>query len=398
MKFHSQLKCALLASLVGGIGAWNTHAQYSFDSGSDGSYGPMNITSNTTLQLPPDGKFHCTTITIASNATLKFTPNSLNTPVYLLAQGDVVINGVIDVNGSQGTGPLGGVGGPGGFAGGNPSYGNLPAGDGHGPGAGRAGNRSSAPFVGSAGYTRPGQGYYGTTNHGVSYGSALLIPLAGGSGGGGRSDAIAGMGGGGAILIASSSRVNVQGGILAASPLANEGWANFGYGSGGAIRLVAPVVGGVGTLDVNGGRNAYSDLSSGGSPGRIRIDCMDRQSLWISWFPDGSVGTVGANMVAVPTNPPPRLDLTQVAGNNVPVGTGAPVSFTLPQGASTNQTVTVQASNFGQVVPIRVVLTPDNGPSSSYNTNIDNTINPASVTVPVVVPVNVQVDVNAWTR
>ena len=50
-------------------------------------------------------------------------------------------------------------------------------------------------------------------------------------------------------------------------------------------------------------------------------------------------------------------------------------------------------------MPIRVVLTPDNGSSFSYDTNIDNTtINPTSVTVPVVVPVNVQVQANAWTR
>ena len=42
-----------------------------FTSGSDGSYGPMNITSNTTLQLPPDGIFRCTTINIAAGATLR---------------------------------------------------------------------------------------------------------------------------------------------------------------------------------------------------------------------------------------------------------------------------------------------------------------------------------------
>ena len=70
----------------------------------------------------------------------------------------------------------------------------------------------------------------------------------------------------------------------------------------------------------------------------------------------------------------------------------------LPRGASTNQTVTVQARNFNAQVPIRVVLTPDNGLSSSYDTNIDDTVSPASVTVPVVVPVNVQVQVNAWMR
>jgi hypothetical protein len=102
-------------------------------------------------------------------------------------------------------------------------------------------------------------------------------------------------------------------------------------------------------------------------------------------------------MVVFPSNPP-RLDITQVAGNNIPVGTNTSASFMLPPNSSTNQTVTVQASNFGAVVPIRVVLTPENGPGSSYDTNINNNVSPASVTVPVVVPIGVQVHVNAWTR
>ena len=63
----------------------------SFDCGSTGANGPMNITSNTTLQLPPDGIFHCTTITVAQGVTLNFSNNALNTPVYLLATGDVTI-------------------------------------------------------------------------------------------------------------------------------------------------------------------------------------------------------------------------------------------------------------------------------------------------------------------
>jgi hypothetical protein len=72
----------------------------------------------------------------------------------------------------------------------------------------------------------------------------------------------------------------------------------------------------------------------------------------------------------------------------------------LPIGTSPNQTVTIRAKDFGKVVPIRVVLTPDNGSSVSYDAEIDNTaINPATVTVPVVVPgVNVLVHVEAWTR
>jgi hypothetical protein len=111
-----------------------------------------------------------------------------------------------------------------------------------------------------------------------------------------------------------------------------------------------------------------------------------------------AVSSIGANMVSF-LSPQPRMDVTQVAGTNITVGTSSPVFFTLPQDSSTNQTVRVQASNFGAVVPIRVVLTPDNGSSTSYITNIDNSVNnPASVTVPVVMPVNVQVQVNAWTR
>jgi hypothetical protein len=124
---------------------------------------------------------------------------------------------------------------------------------------------------------------------------------------------------------------------------------------------------------------------------------MDRRTLALNYFP-ASAASVGGNMITF-LSTPPRLDITQAAGNAIPVGTNAPVFFLLPQGSSTNQTVTVRASNFGAVVPIRIVLTPDNGPATPYDVQIDNsTVNPASVTVPVVVPVNVQVQVNAWTR
>jgi len=149
---------------------------------------------------------------------------------------------------------------------------------------------------------------------------------------------------------------------------------------------------------VSGGKNTYPYFSNYvGGYGRIRIDCVDRRSLALAYVP-GSAASIGANMITFHPNGP-RLDITQVGTNSIPVGTGAPVFFMLPWGADTNQLVTVQANNFGRVVPIRVVLTPDNGPGSSYDAQIDNTTNnPASVTVPVVVPVNVRVQVNAWTR
>jgi hypothetical protein len=161
--------------------------------------------------------------------------------------------------------------------------------------------------------------------------------------------------------------------------------------------MVSPVVAGSGTCNASGGKTISNNFDADGGAGRIRVDCMDRRSMFLSLTP-AAVATVGANMIAL-LSPAPRLDITQAAGNNIPVGTNAPVFFMLPQGSPTNQTVTVQASNFGTLLPIRVALIPDNGSSSWVDAQIDNrTNNPASVTVPVGVPVNVQVQVNAWTR
>jgi hypothetical protein len=246
-----------------------------FSSGSDGSYGPMNITSNTTLNLPPDGKFHCTTINVASNVTLRFTRNPLNTPVYLLATGNVAIaaTSIIDVSGRAGSAnpPVGGEGGPGGYDGGLPGFGaSVPPGAGYGPGAGKGGNNgTSAAGAGSGAYGGVGSGSL-STNKGTVYGGPLLVPMAGGSGGGGSdgSPGSGGGGGGGAILIASSTRIDLAGVIRARGAIQNGG--SFNGGSGGAIRLVAPIVAGAGTVDVsdyNGG-----PFYSGG--GRIRIDSI----------------------------------------------------------------------------------------------------------------------------
>ena len=43
-----------------------------FTSGSTGAYGAMNITADTTLNLPTNGIFHCTTINIDAGVTLRF--------------------------------------------------------------------------------------------------------------------------------------------------------------------------------------------------------------------------------------------------------------------------------------------------------------------------------------
>ena len=385
-------KMYLLAALVlCGAGLGGAFAQ-SFTSGSTGADGALNVTSNTTLALPANGIFNFTTVTISQSYTLTFTKNLLNTPVYILALGDVVINGTINVSGSGGSGspPVGGSGGPGGFDGGLPGAdpSSIPPGAGYGPGAALGGfNSTAAGGAGAAGYASVGASG-ASTNNGAAYGSPLLIPMIGGSGGGGTtgSPGVGGGGGGGAIMIASSTKIVVTGYITATS---SGNSSAYNGGSGGAIRLVAPAVSGSGQLNVNG--------NNGSGSGRIRIDALDRSSLNFNVFPPAAA-SIGAAMFLFP-NPIPRLDIISAAGQNIPVGNPNPVTVVLPFGSPTNSSITVQAKDFTGILPIKVVLTPENGVPSSFLSQIDmSTGNPAQATVNVSFPVNVRTVVNAWTR
>ena len=369
-------------------------------SGSNGSYGPLNITENTTLPLPADGVFHCTTLSIAANATLSFTRNGLNTPVYLLALGDVVVDGTIDVSGKtpagvyQGGegGPAGFDGGPGGFASGDAK---LPGGNGLGPGGGKhgtAGNGASGPDYNQAGSFGTPSSYNTAT-----YGTSLLIPIIGGSGGGGADGGpvAGGGGGGGAILIASNTRIQINStGLIQA----NGGYSYYNDGSGGAIRLVAPRVYGTGVLSVVGG--------NGGGGGRMRIDSIYKYeptasgtSLAFRYAPSTpGLISIGSTMLVFPPNMP-KLRLSEAAGSSIPESAPTAVRVELPLGTDPNRTVVVQAKDFGAKVPIRVTLTPQSGDSISYDAEIDNsTANPASATVNVTFPINQLVQVNAWSR
>lgn len=385
------MKTYLLVTAFAGMVA-AAHAQ-GFDSGSNGSLGALSLTdSNLVVDLPPDGRLHYTTFRVGPNRTVTFRRNALNTPVYLLAQGDITIEGTIDVSGDQapGTPPIGGFGGPGGFDGGKPGFGDeIPPGDGYGPGAGRAGpTGSAAESAGGGSYGGVGSGG-STTNKGGAYGSPLLIPLIGGSGGGGDVGQPGGGGGGGAgaILLCSSTRVVISGAVQA-----NGGtWRGSSYnaGSGGGIRVLAPKVEGRGSLNVNGG--------PGGGVGRIRVDTLDKTTLQLSFNPLSST-TVGANMFINP-GVTPRLDIIEAAGQAIAPGTGSTVRVQLPFGSDTNRTVRIQARDFGADVPIRLTLTPDSGRRIEINATVPNgSANPAEVTVPVGLPANTLVTIHAWTR
>src|SRR5262245_34244157 len=108
------------------------------NSGSTGADGPLVIgptmtlppglnvrieTAGVFIQLrePPNHIFNFTTVTIAEGYKVWFVPNRANTPVYILATGDVKIDGYISVDPTSFS-PFGSVvsakGGPGGFSGG----------------------------------------------------------------------------------------------------------------------------------------------------------------------------------------------------------------------------------------------------------------------------------------
>lgn len=370
-----------------------------FRSGSDESYGEIHITESTTLAIPPDGIFHATTITIEPSGHLEFEPNELNTPVYLLATGDVFIEGTISVSGQNATAFAGGAGGPGGYGGGHPgAEGTLP-GPGFGPGAG-------LPAVDAR---ETGSGSYGTRfrderpTDGIVYGGPLLVPMVGGSGGAGRSftstpqgnnASWGGGGGGGAILIASDTRIEFSGfgGIRANGGIGIDGSNGRNGGSGGAIRLVAPAVIGPGSLSAAGS-------SRGGGVGRIRIDTQNRRAMGLNGLGGaGELWTVGSHMVVF-LDPMPQLLLTEVAGRTVD-NPDQVFRVLLPVDSPTEQTVQVEASNFDGNVPILVVLTPDNGERRVFEATMDNGPgnNPATVEVRVEFLPNVQTTLHVWTR
>lgn len=383
-----QIRPAMTIVTVLGLAA-TLHGQ-NFEAGSNGSLGDVIITTNTTLDLPEDGKLHFRSLIVSNDVTVRFNRNARNTPVFILSQGNVVVNGTINVDGGDRSANAGGLGGPGGFDGGKPGFGGeVPPGFGYGPGGGAFGNINNCSIA-----DNPQGGSYGSLGIGASsgiYGNALLVPLVGGSGGGGSQGSTAGGGGGGgAVLIAANTRITMNGAIIARGGF---GGVCNNAGSGGAIRLVAFRVEGAGTLNTSPGTTPNRGVSVDGH-GRIRVDTVIRSGLNFTTL---GAASIGGNLLVFPA-PNPTLTVTEAAGNLVPNGSG-PVVFTLPFGSSTNRTIKIQARDFARAVPIRVTLTPDSGAIRVFDAEVNNsTVNPAVVDVPVTVPINTLVTVHCWTR
>lgn len=235
------------------------------------------------------------------------------------------------------------------------------------------------------------------TNRGVRYGNSFLVPIVGGSGGGGLTVAGAvsgGGGGGGSLLIASDTQVLLAG-VIRANGGHGSGNLSGGAGSGGAIRIVAPKVSGTGQVSASGGSAVVSGSSYSAGLGRIRIDTFDRSAMSLNF---SGMFSIGRFMTVFPSIIP-RLDIIEAAGTIIPQGTNSDVNVTLPLGSPTNQTVRIQARDFQGIVPIIVVVTPENGPSTTYAAEINMGAGPVAETnVTVVIPPNTFTRINAWTR
>ncbi|MEM9079784.1 MAG: hypothetical protein AAGC74_03725 [Verrucomicrobiota bacterium] len=373
----------------------NSFAQFS--SGSDGSDGELTVGSDTsvTLQVPEDGIFNFTSVTVGFRGNVFFTPNAANTPIYILSTGDISLTGRIYVNAPDNNRIQAGLGGPGGFAGGP---GGPNPGDGLGPGGGKGGTESSgSAFRGGGSFASQAPSTATTTTRGSIYGNPLLVPLVGGSGGGGATSGVGGAGGGGAICLASDTRIFLNWNNSWAVPLfdASGGTSasNTGVGSGGAIRLVAPDVSGIARFDIQPGNTTY------GGYGRIRVDSLNPSQFGINSVGSSSTYmTQGSNMVVFPSNQP-TIRVTEAAGSTVDPARTDPLFVLLPVGTGSDQDITVEVTDFGTVVPLRVTVTPEQGAKATFDFTIDNTAGgTSSGTTTVQIPAGTQTRVDVWTR
>ena len=83
-------RMTMASVLLAILWAWPVSAQ-TFSSGSTGADGVFAPTASTTVPLPPSGVFNFTTVTIPAGVTVTFARNAANTPVTILATGDVTV-------------------------------------------------------------------------------------------------------------------------------------------------------------------------------------------------------------------------------------------------------------------------------------------------------------------
>lgn len=367
-----------------------------FDSGSTGADGAFNPTVNTEIQLPADGKLNFTTVNIPTGVTVTFKKNASNTPVYMLATGDVTIAGSINLNATSASGVAPGKGGTGGFDGGMGAYPNSCGGSGLGPGGGKAGVKVASSMSYGSGGGGGGFGGSGGTGYtpssasstggvgGGYYGNQSLLPIIGGSAGGGGCGANQGSGlagggggGGGAILIASSGTVNISGSITANGGAGGATVAYSGHGgggSGGAIRIVANLITGNGTISATGGSGDSDTGYDGGngSGGRVHLEANYLQRT-ASTSPQYTY--LDSPVYVFPPNLP-VLKIASIGGAPVPsepTGKYSTPDIVLPTTVSNPVEVAIEAGNIPVGTTVTVSVVSQLGAPASTSTTLFGT-------------------------
>ncbi len=342
---------------------------------SDGSDGALIITSTTVIDLSRAvtaawdannsanaGKgiydsnkwavvFKYSSVVISNGATVTFATHPSHAPVVWLVNGDVTINGTVNLDGQTVAynAPALAEPGPGGFRGGTGRYAaGVGRSSGFGPGGGVYGPANN--YYGAGG-SYGSLGDYGST----TYGNPSLLPLIGGAGGAGHpGDARGGGAGGGAILIASSGGLAISGTVRANGGGSGSG---AGGGSGGGIRLVASSLGGNGVVQCLGGSGTYS-----GGLGRIRIERVtNNANLQVN--PDPSVVPLQAGatpLIWLPTDGP-IATIVSIGGVRAPADPRASfgtygADVTLPQASPTQVVIATTNAESASTVKVRVSL------------------------------------------
>lgn len=377
-------------------------ARAAYDSGSTGADGAFEPTASTAVQIPESGVLNYTSVTIPTGVTITFTKNSRNTPVTILASGDVTINGTISLDGSGGNYLIPGAGGPGGFDGGQGGAAYKTGKRGEGPGGGGGG----APRTdyndhggggGGGGFGVSGNGGGGAYANGgaggSSYGNERIIPAIGGSGGGGAGGTTAfvggaGGGGGGAIIIASSGTIAVNGAISTnggsgATP--SSGQSNYsggGGGSGGSVRLIANTISGNGSINANGGSgggNSNGNSGGTGSVGRIRFEASNVLRTAATSPPLSQ----GYPYAVTPPNMP-TLTIASINGQAVPAvprgAYGAP-DVMLPYNTTNPVTIVINGVNIPNGTTVTVKASPSSGSATSATGTLAGTDSSSSASV-----------------
>lgn len=399
-----------LAVALTALAAAPPAAAQAFDSGSTGALGALIVEGDTEIPLPPDGVLHYTDIDIGADATVTFKRNADNTPVVLLASGDVLIAGTIDVSAvvpgqtlsTPEVSAVGALGGPGGSDGGASFYAmGLAQGQaGYGPAGGEGTQQYNNSYYGGAGgasaVAAGGKGNQAGPAGPAAPASAGNWLLHGGSGGG-SSPETGGGGGGGVITIAASGSILFDGTLYA-----NGGTSlgsKAGNGGAGVIRLVATEIHGQGSTQAvqTGYCSAGNSWDAGcGGAGLIRFDAFDMTGSFFSNANPAPTLGLPAPAVPYPFEQRPTLRIAVVAGQDAPAGdtTGyhplADPSIVVTDGTTIAVTLETEYVPLGTVVKV-VAATLGYGTLTVDSTPVAGTFEAGTATADIDIPAGTRV-------